>query len=101
MKRLSLLLLLLSVTVLCWGQPAKPDTLKWSVKFDNTAIRNRILQMMDTTAIAVNNSDIPAKDRVKIVNYQQQIINFFSDQFNKQNIVADKPKEIPKEEKKK
>lgn len=70
----------------------QPDSLKWTVKFDNTAIRNKILQMLDTTAVVLYNSDIPHKDRNKVLEYQRAIINFMAEQFNKQNAVADKPK---------
>ena len=83
---------LLLVTITLAQAPAKQDTAKWVVKIDNTALRNRILTMIDTSAIVINNSDIPAKDRVKTVRYLRSIIDFMLQQFETQDKPAEKKK---------
>lgn len=83
---------LLLVTISLAQAPAKRDTSEWVVKIDNTIMRNRILAMIDTSAIVINNSDIPAKDRVKTVSYLRSIIDFMIEQFETQNKPAEKKK---------
>ena len=95
MKRVTLTTIaLIFVTAICVGQTpaAKPDSLKWKVEIDNTALRNRILAMIDTSAVVINNSDIPAKDRVKTVSYLRSILDFMLQQFETQNKPVEKKK---------
>lgn len=66
----------------------KPDSLKWSVSFSTTAERDWVLSKLDTAALTIANSDIPAKDRVKTAAYLQTIYRFMASQFTQQNIPA-------------
>lgn len=94
MKKSILTLTICFLAFFSFGQnQSKPDSLKWSVNFDNTAIRNRVLSMLDTIALTINNSDIPSKDRVKVTGYMQAIIQYMAEQFKKENLPVEPAKE--------
>ena len=93
MRRIILIASLLIASAISYAQqPTKQDTLNWKVDIKGTHIRNQILFMLDTSAIVINNSDIPAKDRTKTVGYLQAILNYMNSQFQTQNLPKEQPK---------
>lgn len=93
MKKPFLTITLLLAVVISYAQaPVKPDSLKWTVDIKGTHIRNQILHMLDTSAIVINNSDIPSRDRTKSADYLRAIMNYMAKQFEIQNLPKEQPK---------
>jgi hypothetical protein len=93
MKKSIIIIALCALVASAFAQPsAKPDSLKWNLKFESTQDRNVFIHRLDTTIVTVNNSDIPSKDRVKLVAYLQSLMQFMYGQFQTQNQPAEPPK---------
>lgn len=77
MKKIVLILSLLSVTVLTWGQtPPQPDTVKMATVFKNIAEVNSALANLQNASNIVVNSVMPSKDAQQASNLIFAIIEY-------------------------
>lgn len=76
MKKILLILSLLFVTVLTWGQTPQPDTVKMATVFKNIAEVNSALSNLQNASNIVVNSVMPSKDAQQASNLIFAIIEY-------------------------